>query len=97
VDFNDLDRAIRVLANNGAEKMLSGNSGNMSENSFPIMAAYPAITVPDVIFDLQNINGFKWASEYKGASDGEVGRYKQIAFFEAPATTSGSAPRRAIR
>lgn len=88
VDFNDLDRAIRVLANNGAEKMLSGNSGNMSENSFPIMAAYPAITVPDVIFDLQNINGFKWASEYKGASDGEVGRYKQIAFFEAPDPSS---------
>lgn len=87
VDFNDLDRAIRVLANEGAEKHLGGNSGNDSQNSFPTMAAYAAITVPDVIFDLQNItgpNGFRWASEYKGASEGEIGRYKQIAFFEAP-------------
>jgi N4-gp56 family major capsid protein len=84
VDFNDLDRAIRVLTNEAAEKMLSGNSSNSSFNSYPIMPAYPAITVPDVIFDLQNIEGYKWASEYKGAADGEVGRYKQIAFFEAP-------------
>ena len=84
VDFNDLDRAIRVLANEAAEKSLGGNSGNSSFNSFPVMAAYPAITVPDVVFDLQNIDGFKWASEYKGAADGEIGRYKQLAFFEAP-------------
>ncbi len=88
VDFNDLDRAIRVLSNEGAEKHLGGNSGNMSENSFPTMAAYAAITLPDVVFDLQNINGFKWASEYKGAADGEIGRYKQIAFFEAPDPSS---------
>jgi N4-gp56 family major capsid protein len=83
VDFNDLDRAIRTLSNNGAEKMLGGNSSNSSENSYPTMAAWPAITLPDVIFDLQNITGFKWASEYKGGVDGEVGRYKQLAFFEA--------------
>lgn len=88
VDFNDLDRAIRVLSNEGAEKHLGGNSGNMSENSYPTMAAYAAITLPDVVFDLQNINGFKWASEYKGAADGEIGRYKQIAFFEAPDPSS---------
>lgn len=91
VDFNDLDRAIRVLSNKAAEKQLGGNSGNSTENSFPTMAAYAAITVPDVIFDLQNITGpqgFKWASEYKGAADGEVGRYKQLAFFEAPDPSS---------
>ncbi len=83
VDFNDLDRAIRTMSNNGAEKMLGGNSGNTSVNSFPVMAAWPAVTLPDVIFDLQNITGWKWASDYKGASEGEVGRYKQLAFFEA--------------
>jgi len=87
-DFNDLDRAIRSLSNNGAEKLLGGNSSNTSVNSFPVMAAYPAITLPDVIFDLQNIDGFKWASDYKGAADGEVARYKQLAFFEAPDPSS---------
>jgi N4-gp56 family major capsid protein len=83
VDFNDLDRAIRVLGNNGAETMVGGNSSNETENSYPTMAAYPAVTLPDVIFDLQNISGFKWASEYKGAMEGEVGRYKRLAFFES--------------
>lgn len=83
VDYNDLDRAIRTLSNNGAEKMVGGNSSNSSENSYPTLAAWPAITLPDVCFDLQNITGFKWSSEYKGAVEGEIGRYKQLAFFEA--------------
>ena len=83
VDFNDLDRAIRTLANNGAETMLAGNHSNDTVNSHPVMAAWPAITLPDVVFDLQNITGFKWASEYRGSAEGEVGRYKQLAFFQA--------------
>lgn len=83
-DFNDLDRAIRVMSDNGAETMVGGNSGNTTENSYPTMPAYPAITSPSVLFDLQNISGFKWAAEYKGAMDGEMGRYKQLAFFSAP-------------
>ena len=88
VDFNDLDRAIRTLANNGAGKLLSGNQSNDSENSYPTMPAWPSITLPDVIFDLQNISGYKWASEYRGAAEGETGRYKQLAFFEAPDPSS---------
>lgn len=84
VDENDLDRAIRQLSNNGAEKLLSGNAGSSTVGSSPIMPAYPAVTLPDVTFDLQNLDGFKWASDYKGAAEGEVGRYKQIAFFESP-------------
>ena len=84
VDNNDLDRAIRVLTNKAAEKSLSGNAGSQNIGSSPIMPAFPAVTMPDVMFDLQNIDGFKWASDYKGAAEGEVGRYKQIAFFEAP-------------
>ncbi len=83
VDENDLDRAERSLANNGAQKMLSGNSGSTNVGSTPIMAAYPAVTMPDVLFDLQNLDGFKWASDYKGAVEGEVARRKQIAFFES--------------
>lgn len=88
VDANDLDRAIRQLSNNGAEKLLGGNQSNTTENSYPTMAAYPAVTLPDVLFDLQNIEKFKWASEYRGASEGEMGRYKQIAFFESPDPSS---------
>lgn len=88
VDENDLDRAIRTLSNNGAEKLLSGNAGSTTVGSTPIMAAYPAITLPDVMFDLQNLDNFKWASDYKGAADGEVARYKQIAFFESPDPSS---------
>lgn len=56
--------------------------------SSPIMAAYPAVTLPDVMFDVQNINGFRWASEYKGAAMDEVGRYKCLAFFESPDPSS---------
>ncbi len=88
VDFNDLDRAIRTLTDNGAETMLGGNSTNGTVNSFPTMPAYPAITAPSVMFDVQNITGYKWASEYKGWAEGEVGRYKQLAFFQAPDPSS---------
>jgi N4-gp56 family major capsid protein len=84
VDFNDLDRAIRTLTNNGAETQVGGNQSNETENSYPTMPAYAAVTVPNVMFDIQNISGYKWASEYRGAMEGEVGRYKQLAFFTAP-------------
>lgn len=83
IDENDLDRAIRDLSNGGAMKLLSGNQGSTTVGSSPIMAAYPAVVLPNVCFDLQNLNNFKWASEYKGAIEGEVGRYKQLAFFES--------------
>lgn len=88
VDFNDLDRSIRVLNDAGAETMVGGNQSNSTENSYPTMPAYPAITMPSVMFDLQNITGFKWASEYRGAMEGEMGRYKQLAFFSAPDPSS---------
>lgn len=84
VDENDLDRVIRTLTNNGAQKSLEGNNGSSNAGTSPIMAAYPAVTLPDVMFDLQNLQGFKWASDYRGAVEGEVARYKQLAFFEAP-------------
>lgn len=82
IDENDLDRAIRTLANNGAMKLLGGSQAT-AEGIAPTMAAYPAVTLPDVMFDLQNLAHFKWASEYKGATEGEVARYKQLAFFES--------------
>lgn len=84
IDGNDLDRAMRTLANNGAQTILGGNGGSDTVNSYPTMPAYPAVTLPDVLFTLQNISGFKWASDYKGAIEGEIGRYKQIAFFLSP-------------
>ncbi len=88
VDGNDLDRAIRNLSNYAGEKLLAGNGGTTTVGSYPIMPAYPAVTLPDVMFTLQNISGFRWASEYRGAAEGEVGRYKTLAFFEAPDPSS---------
>lgn len=87
-DFNDFDRIIRSLQDNGAETLLSGNSNNDSENSYPVAPAYPGITMPAVMFDVQNINGFKYSWEYKGATEGEAGRYKDLAFFPAPDVSS---------
>lgn len=87
-DFNDLDRVIRALNDAGAEHPLSGNSNNTSENSYPVAPAFPGITRPAVMFDLQNINGFKYAWEYKGAVEGEAGRYKELAFFPAADVSS---------
>jgi N4-gp56 family major capsid protein len=88
IDENDLDRAIRSLSEAGAQKLLGGNSGSTTIGSSPIMAAYPAVTLPAVLFDLQNLKDFKWASDYRGAVEGEVARYKQIAFFESPDPSS---------
>ncbi|MGL5935280.1 MAG: N4-gp56 family major capsid protein [Cetobacterium sp.] len=83
IDENDLDRAIRQLTNNGAMKILDGVSGNLDKGKSPTMSAYPAVTLPDVLFDLQNLEGFKWAYENSGGVEGEIGRYKQLAFFES--------------
>lgn len=88
VHFAVLDRIIRALQDAGAETLLSGNSSNSSENSYPVAPAYPGITRPAVMYDLQNINGFKFSWEYKGSVEGEAGRYKDLAFFPAADVSS---------
>ena len=82
-DGNDLDRVIRSLMRNGAEMYLGGNDGTTAVGTFPVMPAYPCIIHPNTIFTLQNISGFKDASQYRGAAKGEYGRYKSLAFFIA--------------
>jgi N4-gp56 family major capsid protein len=84
IDSNDLDRAIRFLMKNSGETLIGGNTGNNTVNSFPTMPSYASIIAPYTLMDLQKLPDFKFASEYKGASEGEVGRYKMIAFFIAP-------------
>lgn len=88
VHFAALDRVIRGLQDAGAETILSGNMSNSTQNSYPIAPAYPGITRPAVMFDLGNIDGFKHAWEYKGAVEGEAGRYKELAFFPAADVSS---------
>ena len=83
IDGNDLDRTIRVLMRNGAEMYLGGNDGTSAANTYPVMPAYPCIIHPNTMFTLQNIAGFKDASQYRGAAKGEYGRYKSLAFFVA--------------
>ena len=68
---------------NGAEMYLGGNDGTTAVGTFPVMPAYPCIIHPNTIFTLQNISGFKDASQYRGAAKGEYGRYKSLAFFIA--------------
>jgi|GEM_PF-388508 len=83
LDGNDLDRATRTLMTNGAEFVLGGNDGTTTVGTAPVMPAYACIVHPRTIFTLQNISGFKNASEYRGASANEYGRYKSLAFFMA--------------
>lgn len=82
-DGNDLDRMIRSLMRNGAEVAIGGNDGTGNANTYPVMPAYPCIVHPNTMFTLQNIAGYKDASQYRGAASGEYGRYKSLAFFVA--------------
>src|SRR3990167_239511 len=83
IDGNDLDRVIRSLMRNGAEMYLGGSDGTTAVGTYPTMPAYPCIIHPNTMFTLQNISGFKDASQYRGAAKGEYGRYKSLAFFVA--------------
>jgi N4-gp56 family major capsid protein len=83
-----LDLMIRDLKNNGAEKMLGGNAGTTTVGTVPILPAYPCVTTPDVMYTIQGFTGYRSAQEYRGGAEGEVGRYKDLAFFEAPDVAS---------
>ena len=83
LDGNDLDRLQRSLWINGAEFVLGGNGGSSNVGTAPTMPAYACIVHPRTVFTLQNIAGFKDASQYRGAAEGEYGRYKSLAFFMA--------------
>jgi N4-gp56 family major capsid protein len=83
-----LDKMIRMLKNNGAEKMLAGNAGTTTVGTVPTLPAYPCITTPDVMYTIQGLTGYRSAQEYRGGMDGEVGRYKDLAFFEDPDSAS---------
>lgn len=82
-DGNDLDRMSRTLAINGAEIQLGGNDGTSMENTYPVSPAYPVIIHPRAWFTFQNIAGCKDSAQYRGAAPGEIGRYKDLAFFRA--------------
>ena len=93
-DGNDLDRMIRQLRLNGAETQLGGNQGSGIENTYPVLPAYPVVIHPRTWFTFQNISGCKDAAQYRGAASGEIGRYKELAFFLAtdPSSLGVGAP-----
>lgn len=93
-DGNDLDRMSRTLAINGAEISLGGNDGTSMENTYPVSPAYPVVIHARTWFTLQNIAGCKDAAQYRGAAQGEIGRYKDLAFFRAtdPSSLGVGAP-----
>ena len=82
-DGNDLDRVIRTLMVNGAEVILGGNDGTSVVGTYPVMPAYAFIVHPRTMFTLQNLSGYKDASQYRGAGPNEYGRYKSLAIFVA--------------
>ena len=87
IDGNDLDRLIRSLQNNGARMMIKGTAAQSGEGTYPTMPGYPCITHPSVLFDLQNLSGYRSVEQYKsggGTFEGEMGRYKNLVFFVAP-------------
>ncbi len=83
LDGNDLDRAIRTLLSNGAEFLFGGNDGTTAVGTAPTMPAFALVVHPRTVFTLQNITGFKDASQYRGAAPNEYGRYKSLACFLA--------------
>ena len=83
LDGNDLDRLIRTLTINGAEYLFGGNDGTTTVGTAPTMPAYAFIVHPRTVFTLQNIAGYKDASQYRGAAPQEIGRYKELAVFRA--------------
>ncbi|NGZ94926.1 MAG: N4-gp56 family major capsid protein [Nitrospira sp. WS110] len=84
INAGHLDKAILQLQNNGAQTILGGGKGSPNYGSTSTMPCYVAIVMPDVLNDLQAIPDFFYADKYANAAPGEIGRYRQIAFFLAP-------------
>ena len=88
VDNNDLDRMIRSMKNNGARMMIEGMAvSGANSNMFPVMPGYPCVIHPNFYHDVQNVSGFRSVETYKsggGMMPGEIGRYRNLVFFEAP-------------
>ena len=80
-----LDVSILTLKKNLAKKFTNIITGSTSVGTTPVRAAYMAIVHPDVVYDLENVSGYKNVSEYASQGDvqeGEVGSYKDIRFIE---------------
>ena len=81
-----LDKSILTLKKNLAKKFTSIITGSDKVGTSPVRAGYMAIVHPDVVYDLENVTGYKNVSEYASQGDvqeGEVGSYKDIRFIEA--------------
>ena len=97
LDPNDLDRAIRTMMSAGGEMILGGSDGSTMQGTVPTLPAWPCVIHPRTLMTIQNFgggaNGFRYSSDYKGAADDEIGRYKMLAFFVAadPSTLGAGA------
>lgn len=79
-----LDKAIRKMEQNNAERVAGPIAAGSGEGTSPVRAAYVMVIHPHVKYDLEQVPGYKAVVEY-GSSSGlfpnEVGAYKDIRFI----------------
>ena len=81
----NIKQAILQLKNQNAMKMSPMIGASSGTGTSPIRSAYWGIIHPDVVFDLEDQEGFISAEEYastKTLSEGEVGAVKDARFIE---------------
>ena len=90
VDGSILDRAVRLLDENNATRYTQIIGASVKVNTFPIRAAFWAITHPDVIFTLQELAGWISLEEYAGTGktmEAEKGAFKDLRFLSTTQAT----------
>ena len=81
-----IKEAILALKNQNAMKFTSMVSSGTGVGSAPVRAAFWGIIHPDVVYDLEDLDGFISAEEYastKVLEEGEVGAVKDVRFVES--------------
>lgn len=85
VDVTVLERVIRSLDSNNTRKFTEMREASTKVNTFPIGAAYWAITHPNVTFTLRTlpnwINVYEYSSQMK-TMEAEVGAWGNLRFLE---------------
>lgn len=80
----DIDKAIRMMRRNNAMEYTSMIKAGTGVGTFPIRPAFWAFVHPDVVRDLENIDGFISAERYSSTGpchEAEVGAYKNVRFL----------------
>ena len=97
IDSTSLEKAIRLLRRNNARPFTEIIKASTGVGTLPIRPAFWAFVHPDVVRDLEAIDGFISVERYASQGpvhEGEVGAYKNIRFIsttQAPVVASAGA------